>query len=198
MTRRMVGTIRTRGLAALLLCATLPFGSAARGDNSLSLDLNDDAARLTYARTLDNDTMRVDASWLHHQDNGNAASVGFHITGNAATESRPVNAGIGGRLYLVDAEDADADGQALAVGGFFEAKLPTYDRVGFGGHVYYAPDVLGFGDVDDLFDISARVTWSVLREGDVYLGVRNVKGDFGNRGEATLDTGLHIGFILNF
>ena len=75
---------------------------------------------------------------------------------------------------------------------------PTYDRVGFGGHVYYAPDVLGFGDVDDLVDISARVTWSVLREGDVYLGVRNVKGDFGNRGEATLDTGLHIGFILNF
>ncbi len=197
MTRRMVGKFGTLGCAALLLGVALGRPMAAQAD-TVSLDLNDDAARLTFVHPFDNEKMRVDASWLHHQDTGDVMAAGFHITGNAATEARPINVGLGGRLYYVDADEASADGGALALGGFFEAKLPTYDRIGFGGHIYYAPDVLAFGDVDDMSDLTLYATYSVLREGDVYVGVRNVKSDFDDRGEVTLDTGLFVGFMLNF
>lgn len=169
--------------------------------DSLSLDLNDDAARISWASLREPRNIRFDASLLHHQDRGNVVSGGFHITGNAATQSRPINAGLGGRLYWAGSDSSisgDRDGFALAVGGFFEAKVPNYDRLGFGGHVYFAPDVLAFGDMKQLSDISFFGSYSVLRQGDIYLGIRNVKADYSGLGDFTFDTGVHVGFTLNF
>lgn len=194
-TQQIMRLSARRGVAVAVLAA---FAAPATAADSLSLDINDDAARLTWNHAYPARNMAADLSVLHHQDRGTALSAGFHITGNAASESRPVNAGIGGRLYYVDADRANRDGTALAVGGFFDAKLPNWDRVGFGGHLYYAPDVLGFGDLEELTDLSLHVSYSVVREGDIYLGVRNVKGDFTNRGDVTIDTGMFVGFRLNF
>lgn len=185
------------GRGALVLLAVLLVSPGA-GADSLSLDLNDDAARVTYERPFSARKTRVDASWLHHQDRGDVLAVGFHITGNAATQARPINAGLGGRLYFIDAKRADADGAVLGIGGFFDAKLPDYDRIGFGGHLYFAPDVLAFGDADDFFDVSLHASYAVLRQGDIYLGVRNVQGSFEDGGDVTIDTGLMLGFRLNF
>ena len=197
MARRMVGNFVTFGRAMAVLAAAPGLAAVAAAD-TLSLDLNNDAARLSYAHTVEGRNMRLDASWLHHQDNGDVLSTGFHVTGNAATESRPVNAGVGGRVYYVDSDAADADGTALAIGGFFDAKLPTYDRIGFGGHAYYAPDVLAFGDADDLLDISVHASYSIVRQADAYAGLRSVKADFDGGGEVTIDTGLFVGVTLKF
>lgn len=172
-------------------------GTGASAD-TLDLDLNDDAARVTFAHPYEARKTRVDASWLHHQDRGDVLSLGFHITGNAATQARPINAGIGGRVIYMDADGVDLSGSALAVGGFFDAKMPNYDRIGVGGHLYYAPDVLAFGDASEYVDISIKATYAVLRQGDVYLGLRNVRGEFDQRGAQSFDTGLHLGFRLNF
>lgn len=184
-------------LAALMLVFAVATLRGAAAD-SLALDLNDDAARLTFEHPFAQRNIRVDGSWLHHQDRGDAVAVGFHVTGNAATAARPVNAGLGGRLYYVNADRANADGALLGLGGFFDAKLPDYDRIGFGGHLYFAPDVLAFGDAKDFFDISVHASYAVLRQGDVYLGLRNVQGEFKNAGDVTVDTGLMLGFRLNF
>ncbi len=172
-------------------------GASATAD-TLDLDLNDDAARVTYAHAYEVRKTRVDASWLHHQDRGDVLSLGFHITGNAATQERPVNAGIGGRVIYMDAEGVDLSGSALAVGGFFDAKIPSYNRIGIGGHLYYAPDVIAFGDATEFVDVSIQATYAVLRQGDVYLGLRSVRGEFDQGGSQSFDTGLHIGFRLNF
>ncbi|MEM6641204.1 MAG: YfaZ family outer membrane protein [Pseudomonadota bacterium] len=179
-------------------CLTLIcVGGAAQADQ-LSLDINDDAARLTYTHALAAGNTQVDASWLHHQDRGDVLAVGFQLIGNAATENKPINAGVGGRVIYVDVDGVNADGGGLAVGGFFDAKIPDYNRFGVGGHVYYAPDVLAFGDVSDALDISVYASYSVLREGEVYVGFRNVKADFDGGGSFTFDTGIHVGFRLNF
>ena len=109
----------------------------------LSLDINDDAARLSYSHPFEANKTRLDASWLHHQDRGDVLAAGFHLTGNAASQARPINAGVGARLMFVDADGTSLSGGGIAVGGFFDAKIPEYNRFGLGGHVYYAPECAG-------------------------------------------------------
>ncbi|MFK7888428.1 MAG: YfaZ family outer membrane protein [Gammaproteobacteria bacterium] len=188
--------LRWTQLAALGVASLA--ATSAQADR-LDLDLNDDAARLTYSRAIEARKISIDGSWLHHQDRGDVIAAGFHITGNAATQERPVNAGLGGRLMYADASGfSDGSGGGIAIGGFFDAKIPNYNRFGVGGHAYFAPDVLAFGDATQLLDISLHASYSVLRQGDVYVGIRNVNVDFDDAGSQTFDTGLHIGFRLNF
>lgn len=185
--------------------------TAAVPPSTLGIDLNNDAARLSWSRTGAGENTRYGASVLHDTNRGTVVSGGFHITGNAATQQRPVNAGLGGKLYFAssslpdvsdllpaDLQIADENGSGIGLGGFFESRIPNYDRLGFGGHLYYVPDVLAFGDLKQLTDIWLYGSYSVLRQGDVYLGWRNVKADYKGFGDFTFDTGVHLGFTLKF
>ncbi len=185
---------------SVLVALSMAFGAGvptAQADG-LDLNLNDDAARLTYRRPLESRPVEIDGSWLHHQDNGDVASIGLHLSGNSGTAQNPVNAGIGGRLYFVDADRVGADGGALAVGGFVRWKLPQANRVGIGGHLYFAPDVIAFGDAEQYFEAAVYASYEILREAEVYVGLRNVKADFDDAPEVTFDTGLHLGLRLRF
>ena len=79
------------------------------------------------------------------------------------------------------------------------ATLPQVDgdRIGFYGHGYFAPDVLTFGDSEDLVEVEARVTYSIIREADVYLGLRYFKAGF-DEVDVVMDNGLHLGIRLEF
>ncbi|MDH3588254.1 MAG: YfaZ family protein, partial [Gammaproteobacteria bacterium] len=173
--------------------------------DSLDLNLNDDAARLTFARAIYDEKLEIDAGWLHHQDRGDLLSLSLGRIGEAGGGQQSVTAAIGGRLYAMDPEFApggmgaslNQDGFALGIGGFFRLKLAGYDRIGFSAHGYYAPDVLAFGDSNDLIEVAGRVTYSVIREADLYLGVRYIKAGFDGI-DAKFDNGLHVGIRLEF
>lgn len=174
--------------------------------DSLDLNLNDDAARLTFARAINDEQLEVDVGWLHHQDRGDLISLSLGRIGEAGGGQQSVTAAIGGRLYAMDPEfgpsgmggpSTDQDGFALGIGGFFRLKLAGYDRIGFSGHGYYAPDVLAFGDSEDLIEVAGRLTYSVIREAELYLGVRYIKASFSGI-DAKFDNGLHVGIRLEF
>lgn len=166
--------------------------------NGLDLNLNNDAARITAEFDLSNNLV-ADASWLHHQDRGNVLGAGLHLTGDATGGRNPVRAGLGGRLLWVDSDVGNRDdGQALAIGGFVVYTLPEYDRFVVGGSLYYAPDVLSFGDATKYTEYNAWAGYSVLRQGQVYLGLRGVSADFKRSDSVTIDTGLHVGLRLRF
>jgi len=164
----------------------------------VDLNVNADAARLTVDVPVPSNNLALDASWMHHQNNGNAVSVAGHLTGSALSGTN-LKAGVGLRLSWVGRDKGeDEDGTTLGIGGFATYTLPRYDRIALGGSAYYAPGVLSFGDVDDFYEFSTWIGYSVVPAADVYVGWRTMKADFQEDGRSTLDNGLHIGLRGRF
>ena len=198
-------------LLVAVVVAWLP-PTALAGD--LDLNLNDDAARLNYAWPARNDQLELQAGWLHHQDRGEVGHFGLHLVDIASSGANPLTAGIGGRVVYVDSEPfidpnvvtipedppvfIDASGFGLAIGGFVRYSLKKYNRIGLGGHVYFAPDVTSFGDAEQFLEASVFVSYNALRNADVYLGARSIRVDFDSGVDITMDTGLHVGIRLSF
>lgn len=169
---------------------------ATAGD--LDINVNDDAARLSYAWRVPQRKAQFDAGWLHHQDRGDVGHFGLHLVDLASTGSNPVRGGLGGKFFYTDSDVVDDNGFALGLGGFLSYTLPRYNRFAVSGHLYFAPDVLAFGGSGGYQEMEARVSYNVLREADVYLGVRYSKADFDERGDTLMDNGLHLGIQLRF
>ncbi|MEL7310709.1 MAG: YfaZ family outer membrane protein [Pseudomonadota bacterium] len=179
--------------AAAVLMLAVPASA-----DELDLSVNDDTARLTYQWNHPTRAVRVDGGWLHNQDRGDVIHLGVHVTGDASSGNAPLVGGVGGRLVHVSPDIGPLDATVLAIGGFFRYTLPKYNRFNIYGHGYIAPDVLAFGDGDQFTEIEARVGYNVLRNADVFIGVRHIKTDFDPAGELTSDNGLHVGIQLRF
>ena len=185
-----------RRIVSILLLGVLCISTSVASE--LEIDVNDDAARLGFSWPWQTRDLRFDASLLHHQDEGDVLSFGVHVFDIASGGDNPVKAGLGARLLFMSGDRINADGAALGLGGFVRYSFPTNNRLGIGGDLYFAPDVLSFGDAEQYFQISGHVSYNVVRDGDVYLGVRTVKGEFDAAPDITFDNGLHIGFRLSF
>jgi len=182
----------------LPLLVMLMVSGPAAAVNGLDLNVNDKAARIALHFDLSNNLV-VDTSWLYHQDKGNVVGAGLHLTGAATGGRNPLQAGLGGRLVVASSSvGAEDDGAALPIGGFVNYTLPDYDRFMVGGSVYYAPDVLSFGDMTKYREYNAWAGYSVLRQGQIYLGLRGIKGDFKDSPSVSFDTGVHFGVRLRF
>lgn len=182
----------TAALASLLLAG--PLAQAAE----LDLNVNDDAARLTYAWQVPDGKLRFDAGWLHHQDRGDVGHFGMHLVDLASTGRNPLRGGLGGKIFYMNSDRIDDDGFALGLGGFLSYTIPRANRITLSGHAYFAPDVLAFGGSGGYHEVEGRVSYNVLREADVYLGARYARADFDRRGDDVIDNGLHIGITLRF
>lgn len=163
----------------------------------LDLNLNDDAVRLSVAWPF-RDQVQLYAGGLTHQDRGELIHIGGQLVDVAASGSAPLTAGLGGRFVFASPDAAPDDEFMLALGGFVKYVFPTANRFSVMATAHYAPDVLGFGDVEQLIDVTARVSYNVLRDADIYLGARYVSIEIENVPDITLDNGLVVGFQFRF
>jgi hypothetical protein len=176
----------------MLACSTTALA------NELDLNVNNDAVRITGGFDLSNNLL-IDGTWFHHQDRGDIFGVGFHVTGAATGGRNPLKAGLGGRLLRIDSDAKGREsGQAVPIGGFVNYTLPRYDRFVVGGSLYYAPDVMSFSDLTKYWEYNAWAGYSVLRQGQIYLGVRGIYANFDTTPNVTMDTGVHVGLRLKF
>lgn len=183
-----------------VLCVLLLIAAGGAQADSLDLNLNNDAVRLTFSWDARDDKLTFDAGWLHHQDNGNVAHVGLHLVDFAASGPSAPEVGIGGRLFYVDADTGPSSqqGGALGLGGFFRYALPQANRFAVRGHLYFAPDVVAFGDTEKYLEAALGIGYNVLRDADLYIGYRYVKAEFTGAPDLTMDTGVHVGLHLSF
>lgn len=187
-----------RVMGALGLCLLTGLASAQSADRALDINLNDDAVRLGFAWPPGGANYRTDLGYLHNQDRGDIVHAGFHLVDAAANSGTPLTAGLGMRLVYTNTDTVDFDGISLALGGFFRYTLPNANRFNIGGAVYYAPDVVSFGDQSEYYEVGLRFGYNVIRDADVYIGIREIKAEYDDAGRFEFDSAVHVGFEFRF
>lgn len=183
--------------ATVLVLLGLALGSVHATE--VEFDLSDDSARLAGAHQITDTGLELDASWLHHKDDGDVAGVGAHLVDNPLPGRGSLRAGVGGRLYFVEQDGRRDDGQAFALGGKARYTWPTFNRVNIAGHFYFAPDVTAFGDLDSYLEFMVRGEYLVLRNAGAYLGFRTVRvGEERNDDTRSFDSGPVLGIRIRF
>ncbi|MDJ0699278.1 MAG: YfaZ family outer membrane protein [Woeseiaceae bacterium] len=183
------------GLALVFYAGIVSAQATAR---ALDISLNDDMVDAGFTWRLGDNKLLADVGWLHNQDRGDVVGGGIHLVDAASAGDDPLQAGMGLRALYIDPDLSGDSGTAVALGGFVRYTLPGANRFNIGAHGYYAPDVVTFSDLSEFYEVGVRVGYNVLRDGDVFLGVRTVRAEFGDAGRLSLDSGLHIGFELRF
>jgi len=166
--------------------------------DEIDISFNSDAVRGEYVHPFASSSLQIDGGWLHHTDNGDAVHVGLHLADFASDGVDPIKAGLGGRFVYSNGDLSGQDGFALAIGGFLRYTIPRYNRLAVTGKVYFAPGVLSLGDAEKWQDYTINVSYNVMREADIYIGARYVRGDYDDVPDARYDTGMHIGINLRF
>lgn len=179
------------GLALAALAAPGTASAAA-----FDIDLSNNAARADYRFAITDSGLYGDFGLLHHENDGDMLFGGIQLVGDAGKGAEAFTVGLGARLVNIDANVID--GTALGIGGFFRYVVPEYNRFAFGGHVYIAPKVTSFGDMERYLEYGVRGEYRVMEKASVYLGLREVRADFVGGVDATIDDGLHLGISLEF
>jgi len=175
----------------LLLC------SAASADE-IDLSFNSEAVRFGYVHALARNDLQADFGLLASNDEGWVATSSLYLTGFASDGANPLQASVGGRTGWVSGDDSGQGGAPVAVGGALKYTFPRFNRLSLRGEAWFAPDILCIGDLDKYQDYTLRLGYSVLRQADLYAGLRYVRADFDNDSKAEFDNGANIGFNIRF
>lgn len=187
-----------RATIVIVVCLAGGVASAQTTDRAFDINLNDDVVTAAFTWRLGDRKLLAGIGGLHNQDRGDVLHGEVHLVDVASSSADALQAGLGVRLIFADPDVASVDGTAVALGGFARYVLPDADRFSIRGHLYYAPDVVSFGDLDEYYEIGARVGYNVVRDADVYIGVRTVKTEYDGGGDLSFDSGVHIGFEFRF
>ena len=185
-------------LLALCLCALATPAIAQTTGTALDVNLNSDAIRLGFSWRLGDPKFLAEVGWLYNEDRGDVIHGSFHLVDAASSSGSALQAGLGVRVVHTRTDPSVLDGTALALGGFARYTLPDANRYSIAGYGYYAPDITSFGDQSEYYELGVRVGFSVLRDGDVYLGLRRIQAEYDGRTSFRFDSGLHAGFEIRF
>ncbi len=182
----------------IVLCLGAGMAAAQTPARAFDISLNGDVVAADFAWRVGQGKLAANVGWLHNQDRGDIGFVAMHLVDDASSGNQPLKAGLGLRAVYIDPDAVDADGTAVALGGFARYVLPNADRFHIGGHLYFAPEVVSFGDITQYYDFGVRLGYNVVRDADVYVGVRSIKTDLDGGGDVSFDNGLHLGFRFRF
>lgn len=190
-----------RAIQALLVLALVllaGLASAQTTGKALDINLNGDAVRAKFAWRLGDPRYLADVGWLYNQDRGSVVHGSFHLVDDAANSGTPLQAGLGVRLVYTTTDPSGFDGGSLALGGFVKYTFRSANRFSIGGHGYFAPDIVSFGDQTRYYEFAFRAAYNVIRDADVYIGFREVEAKYDGGGSYEYDSDLHVGFEFRF
>ncbi len=186
------------GLILVAMLASAPLAALAEG-SGLDANISGNSVRMAFDREITLSGLDLSFEGLHNSDHGTVADVGLGLRANANPGHSPVTVLIGVKaLWLNPHYSGITSGYALALGGGVDWQLPAYNRVSFGGYVYWAPSVSSFGNAKRFLEGEVRAGYRVLPNGTVYLGYRHVTASFKNTDSLVMDNGLNLGFALRF
>lgn len=184
--------------ALTLMCSSVFLAASmnATAGGSVDLSLSSDSARFEYDAAKVGSGLHVSASIMHHEDDGDLASLGMHVV-DIREPNSPLYIGVGGRVFGY--VSGDYDGAALGVGGFARYNIQAAPGLSIAGYGYYAPSVVSFGDTKSLVDSDIRIQYALLPTARVYTGYRYSQVEIEQTSDdIVLEQGIHFGLKVDF
>lgn len=163
--------------------------------SELTIDIGNNAFRTEFVSTELGKGSEMSLAVLATDNDINVYSAKGLVTGNVEN-IRGLDASLGVKGYYLDIPGEDEYGFGL--GGEVSFKLPANPRAQIETHFYYSPGITVSGDVDYITDISIRGSYKLLKNGEVYVGYRNLSAEMKDAGNLELNKGLNVGFKFLF
>jgi hypothetical protein len=199
----MNGKVST--FARITTAAGLLLSGAAASAQTLDLNVSNDSALFRYiVRDTDSTgfgNREVDLGLAYTTDDAIVGMFGAQVVAEAGSRSPGLDAGLGLKLFGANADLDEQDDMslfALTLGGQLHFVPPPVPRIGFSLQGFFSPNVVTFGDADRFSYLSTAVEYRVLPQAMVYLGYRKMRAGLEDGGTATIESGGHLGFQLEF
>lgn len=160
--------------------------------------------------SLTNDTVKGDINYdmggfgvnagITRDDDTKTSKAHIGVTVEDADTSGPLQAGLGVRLYAVD---ADLDNQddiafALSLGGWYRYTLQDANRVSIYGSLYYAPQVLSFSNLDYMYTYDFRLEYMTMKNARAYVSYGRTVTIYEDGSRRDIDRGVSVGANVDF
>jgi hypothetical protein len=163
--------------------------SAPVHSDSLDILLGDGDARFLYATEAFGGTygpLDLELGYLTTEDSDALIHAGLLIRKD--TLDSPVIFSLGTRVYYADAGNAatlpDSGIGAISIGAEILYIPDDLGGLGFGMHIYIAPEVVSFFDATGLVEYGFRFNFEITEQTGIYLSYQNI--------ETELDTGVDL------
>src|SRR5690625_2704546 len=122
--------------ASFALCVA-PTAVFAQG-NGLDLSVSGHSVRAAFDSEITLSGLDLSFEGMHNNDNGDVAGVGLGLRANANPGHSPVTALIGVKALWLSPDYTGVDsGYVLAIGGGVNYVLPQFNRLSFGGRIFW-------------------------------------------------------------
>ena len=189
-------------LAFLFVFAGALCGPANAGD--VELYVGGESLQLSYLSQISlvgSSFQNYNLNLLFTNDRDIVASAGLMVPGllsGAFPTWFDFSIGAKGYFSLLS-EPAKLDVFTLAPGIDARFTIPTKIPMYIYGSFFYAPEILTFGDADEMFDFTARYEVRVVSSAVIFVGYRLLRYEAKYSGEdVDTDDGLHIGVRVTF
>ena len=183
----------------LLIFVSLLFSITCQAQNFI-LNLGEDTAQVSYSSNVGGSEFgrsELKFGYLHNSVLGvDFAEIGLLVIDVAGTKSPGLEVGIGPKLFYATLDCCDA--VAIGLGGTLRYKLGNNSRFYLAGQFYFAPGVVSFSDSKSMYEAVLEFGFEVLPTADIYVGIRDIKVDFGGPEDVTIDDTAYFGMKLSF
>lgn len=168
--------------------------------DAVDINLSNDVARFQYLAPMGHvgqGKSEFHMGFLYNDSNNILGDVGLLVM-NSAGNANHLSGGIGGKVLF--ARIANNHAVALALGGKIRSAPFGDKRLGITGQLYFAPDIVTFGDADRYLETGVGVEYEIMPPAVVYIGYRKIK--MGIKAalvpDLRLDEGAHVGIRITF
>lgn len=163
---------------------------------SLEVGLSDDTARVRYSTSMwgqQYGRLELDTGLLYTADHYLIGHAGLLVY-NDSWDS-PLELGVGGRVYFADADDTYG---GLALGGRFRFGPQSWRGLGIGGHFFYAPEIVSFGDAENLTDFGLRVDYELMPQARLFVAYQKLEAEHELGGDVEIEDSTTFGVEIRW
>ncbi|MCL1145996.1 YfaZ family outer membrane protein [Shewanella sp. 10N.261.52.F9] len=173
-------------LAAILLSAFSINASA----TDFTFGLNDDMLSTELQFDVNKD-VNASVEYIYADTGGQMLSGAMHVAHDAGIHHFEL-----GAKFSQVWSDRSPNGNFVGIGGRYALHLGS--NVSLQGSGYYSPSVLSFGDIDGSWQFDGKVQYALNPALALFVGYRNIRLQYDEQSNSTLDSGFYLGAKASF